>query len=75
MAKAIVAILWLIIIANLVVPFAGEYSVYLKWLGVVLLVAHLIEYFVFSAKIKALGDSTAKAFLMTMIFGVAYING
>lgn len=74
MMKTILAALWLLILANFLVPFTGEYLPWLNRLGIVLLVAHTIEYFVFAKQIKAKGDGTAKSLLMTLLFGLAYIR-
>lgn len=74
MIKIIICAIWLLIVANLFLPFAGEYHGWLNWLGVILIVAHLIEYLVFAEQIKAKGDGTVQSFVMTMLFGVAYIK-
>ena len=74
MSKAIVTALWLLIIYNYLQPLAGSSGQLLSWLGPILLLAHLVEYFLFKEKIKAKGDTANKAFLMTMIFGVAYFG-
>ena len=72
MLKSIVIALWLLIIYNIFMPLAGTLGQILTWLGTILLLAHLIEFFVFREKIKAKGDDTAKSFLMTMVFGFIY---
>ncbi len=74
MFKVIAVALWLLIIYNLLQPLSGLSGQLLSWLGPILLVAHLVEYFVFKEKIKAKGDAAGKAFLMTLIFGVTYFG-
>jgi len=43
-------------------------------LGVLLAVAHIAEFFIFRKDIKAKGDGTLKSFVMTFLFGAAYIK-
>ena len=74
MLKPIVIALWLVIIYNIFMPLAGTLGQILMWLGVILLVAHLIEFFVFRDKIKAKGDNAGTSFLMTLVFGFVYWN-
>ena len=74
MLKIIAIALWLLIVYNLFIPFAGTLGQVLFWLGPVLLIAHLVEFFLFKQKIKAQGDSTLMSFVMTMLFGVVYFG-
>ena len=55
-------------------PFAGTLGQGLMWLGLILLAAHLAEFFIFREKIKAKGDNAGMSFLMTMVFGFVYWN-
>lgn len=74
MIKAIILVVWGLIIANLFIPFPATLALAFKILGVLLVVAHVAEYFLFKDKVAAQGDSPAKAFLMTLVFGIAYFG-
>lgn len=75
MKKAIVLALWALVIVNLVTVLPTAMVMPLKIFGVLLVVAHIAEYFIFSEQIKAKGDSRMKSMLMTLVFGVVYIKG
>lgn len=74
MMKIILIAVWALIIASLVISFPAPFGGLLPKLGMVLVAAHIIEYFVFNKKITAKKDGTLKSFLMTMVFGVVYIK-
>ena len=71
-AKWITTGLWVLIVINLFFPFPGVLSPILYWTGVVLAVAHIIEYIVFYKKITAKPESPLLAFVMTFLYGVFY---
>lgn len=66
---------WALIVANLFVALPALMVTPLKILGLLLAVAHIVEFFIFKKDIDAKGDSAAKSFLMTFIFGAVYIKG
>lgn len=72
MIKSIPIALWAIIIASYLLVF--PYHQWLRLFGVVLFVAHLAEYFIYSDTINKKGDSSLKSFVMTMVFGVIYVK-
>ncbi len=75
MIKAILIGVWGLIIANQFLAFPATLSLSLNVLGGLLIVAHLVEFFVFRDKIRSKADHPLKAFIMTMVFGLAYIQG
>ena len=72
MVKSIPIALWAIIITSYLVVF--PYHQWLRIFGVVLLVSHLAEYFIYSDTINKKGDGRLKSLLMTMVFGVIYVK-
>ena len=74
MAKSIVLLIWVAVISNLLFVYPPVLSTILLGLGVLLLIGHLVEYFMERSRINAKGHSAAKSFLMTMVFGVVYIK-
>lgn len=74
MWKAAVLLIWAAIIANLLLTLPAALVFPLHLLGAVLLLAHVLEFFLFRQKISAKGDSTATSVVMTLVFGTVYIN-
>ena len=74
MLKGILIIVWVAIIANLFIALPSALVWPLKALGVFLVVAHTAEFFIFRKAIKAKGDGELKSFIMTFLFGAAYIK-
>lgn len=72
MIKIIPIALWAIVIASFVMVF--PYHQWLRIFGVVLLVSHLAEYFIYSAAISKKNDGKFKSLLMTVVFGVVYVK-
>ncbi|MFT5137600.1 MAG: hypothetical protein ACI8XV_002640 [Arenicella sp.] len=72
MIKIIPIALWAIVIASFLTVF--PYHQWLRIFGVVLLVTHLAEYFIYSNRINKKGDSRFKSLLMTIVFGVVYVK-
>lgn len=70
----VILIFWLTVILALFQLMPTSYCFYLIIAASVILLAHVIEYFVFSDKVKAKGDSSFKSFVMTMLFGLFYFN-
>jgi len=73
--RVIMLVVWAAILGAFLGLLPSAYAKWLTLLGAILLVAHLVEYFVFSKRISNKGDSTLKGFVMTIVFGVIYING
>lgn len=74
MIKVIILAVWALVIANLFISLPATLALALKILGVLLLVAHIVEFFIFKEKVEAQGDSPLKSFLMTLVFGIAYFG-
>ncbi len=73
-AKIIIAILWLLCIVNLVMPFPGIAETIFFWLLVFLLVAHVIECAVFSKRVMKAEGSKLGHFLQVFLFGIVHAN-
>ena len=71
-AKIATIIGWIVILANWVTPFAGDFSAMLHYSGLGLIAAHLIEVVVFLPKAKRLNENTALHALQLFIFGYAH---
>lgn len=74
MKHIIVLGLWALMVANLLFSLPAAMVMPLKIFGVLLILAHIAEYFIFSTQIKAKGDSTLKSVLMTLVFGIVYVK-
>jgi len=74
MLKGMLIIVWVAIVANLFIVLPDALVWPLKALGVLLVVAHIAELFIFRKDIEAKGDGTLKSFVMTFLFGAAYIK-
>ncbi len=72
--KAIVLLVWLLVIANLFLPTPDWLDQTLKVLGIFLVVAHLLECFMFRRKIIANSRPAIKGFFMVFLFGVIHLN-
>mgnify|MGYP001315874055 CR=1 FL=1 len=70
----IILILWAFGIVNLMEPFNGWLFYAASSIFYFLLFAHLIECYVYRAKILKSSDSTFVAFSMTIIFGIIYLG-
>ena len=75
MIKAIIVVFWAVVILNNFVPLLPTWQDTLNLAGMIVLAAHIIEYFAFQKEIATNGDEKGKAALMTLIFGMAYIKG
>lgn len=63
---------WLLIIISLFNVFPASLTTVLQYLGIILLITHLIEYLAFRKIISRKPEQPLLAFIMTMIFGVFY---
>ena len=75
MIKLIILLAWGLVVANFFVAMPAAMVTPLKLMGVFLVIAHLAEYFIFRKAIAAKGDGGLKSFVMTFLFGLAYIKG
>ena len=60
--------------ATLGVNYLFDFSNWVNYFAVLLLAIHLIEYVVFFKRIRDSEDNLFYGFLMTLIFGVLYIQ-
>lgn len=74
MLKILLAVVWGLVIANVLIALPQPMVWPLHAVGSFLVVAHIAEYFIFNRVIKAKGDGTLKSFLMTFFFGTVYIK-
>ena len=72
--KIILIAIWALILASLVIAFPAPFGEILPKLGMLLIVAHIVEYIVFYKNILAKKDGTFKAIILTLIFGLIYIK-
>ncbi|MGI9286639.1 MAG: DUF1145 domain-containing protein [Pseudomonadales bacterium] len=72
--KAILIVLWILIVVNLLVSFPGWLSTILKVLGIFLVIAHLVECFMFSNKIRINHENSFVGYLQVFLFGVVHLN-
>jgi uncharacterized protein YhhL (DUF1145 family) len=70
----ITLILWALGIVNLFEPFNGFLFFIASGVFYLLLIAHLIECYIFRNKILTSQDSPFVAFSMTLLYGVIYLN-
>lgn len=63
---------WAAIIYNVIAPYTGEW---LNYVGILLLVAHVIECMIFADKIKTHhADNLAAGYLQVLIFGAVHAS-
>ncbi|KRO34840.1 MAG: hypothetical protein ABS21_04275 [SAR86 cluster bacterium BACL1 MAG-121105-bin34] len=73
-AHYITLILWAFGIVNLFEPFNGPLFYISSAIFYLLLIAHVVECFVYRDKILKSKDSPLVAFSMTLLFGVIYLG-
>ena len=73
-AHYITLILWAFGIVNLFEPFNGSLFYISSAIFYLLLIAHVVECFVYRDKILKSKDSPLVAFSMTLLFGVIYLG-
>ncbi len=71
LGKAIVLVFWLVLLVNLLQPFAAPFAL-LNLCGVLFLVAHLIEILVFRARLLGRPKPWSDR-LQIMLFGVFHL--
>ena len=70
-AKAILALFWLLALANLVHPFAGPY---MSWVALLLLVIHAAEILLLHGRLQRQSKPWL-ARLLVLLFGVLHVRG
>jgi uncharacterized protein YhhL (DUF1145 family) len=74
MIRIILLLVWALIVVNLLVALPAILVAPLKILGVLLVVAHIAEFFIFKKDITEKNDGPFKSFFMTLVFGAVYIK-
>lgn len=74
MTQSIALFFWIVFAIAFTGLIPEPAALSLKVIGVLLLLAHAIEFLVFDKKIKAKGDGLLKSFIMTMLYGVFYFK-
>lgn len=67
--KCILAIIWLFVIAAVIIPTLALYPAFFQRLGVILVVVHIIEMFVYKGLLKSTND-----YLQVLLFGLLHIK-
>lgn len=70
-AKIATLLAWALIIFNWICPIEGYYNA-IHWTGVFLIVAHIIEMFVYLPAAKRVGGNVALHAVQLFIFGYAH---
>tara|TARA_B110000977_G_scaffold157395_1_gene200444 strand:- start:201 stop:473 length:273 start_codon:yes stop_codon:yes gene_type:complete len=65
-------VFWVAFAANLFSPVGGNLGLGIYWLGVVMLVLHMLELVAVYSKLKAINHGTAKDVISVLAFGVLY---
>jgi uncharacterized protein YhhL (DUF1145 family) len=63
---------WVDFIVNLIAPFSGEWGASVLYIGLGLLVVHLIEYALVFKRLKSIDKTSPKDFVMVMLVGLFY---
>ncbi len=63
---------WVAFIVNLIEPFSGEWGASVLYIGLGLLVVHLIEYALVFKRLKSIDKTSPKDFVMVMLVGLFY---
>ncbi|XXK45791.1 DUF1145 domain-containing protein [Porticoccaceae bacterium nBUS_17] len=63
---------WIAFAFNLLQPFDGNWGVGIHWLGVVMLVVHVVELVLVYSKLKAAGHTSLKDIVAVLAFGILY---
>lgn len=71
-ATYLMIVIWLAFLVNLISPIGGNFGLGIYWLGVVMLVLHVLELLVVYSKLKAINHGTAKDVINVLAFGVLY---
>ncbi|MDC0172143.1 DUF1145 domain-containing protein [Gammaproteobacteria bacterium] len=71
-ATYIMIVIWMAFAVNLLSPIGGNLGLGIYWVGLVMLVLHVLELAVVYAKLKAINHGTAKDVISVLAFGVLY---
>ncbi len=63
---------WLVILANVAMPFGGQLATILNWTGIGLLVAHALEVLAYLPLINKVGGNKASHMVQVLVFGVGH---
>jgi len=72
--RNLILVFWLLSVVAVFGLIPEPVAVWLKIVAAFLVLAHLIEFFLFQKAIKIKGDSGVKSFAMTMLYGVFYFK-
>lgn len=61
---------WVAFLVNLVMPFPGDYNTGVLYIGLGLLVVHLLEFFIVFKRLKDVNRVTPKDFVLVMLVGL-----
>ena len=61
---------WVAFLVNLVMPFPGDFNAGVLYIGLGLLVVHLLEFFIVFKRLKDVNRVTPKDFLLVMLVGL-----
>ena len=71
-ATYLMIVIWVAFLVNLISPIGGNFGLGIYWLGLVMLVLHVLELVVVYSKLKAINHGTAKDVISVLAFGVLY---
>ena len=69
--KVVIAAFWIVWILSLVSVIPSQYGTTIVWIGALILLAHLSEYFLIKYKFAGQGGERIN-FLQTVLFGMAH---
>lgn len=72
--KTVVTLFWLAVLANQIVVFPFSVSLFLKVTAIIIILCHLVEYWLYRKIIIQKPQGRAMAFLLTLLYGVIYIK-
>ena len=70
--KIVVVIFWCVFAYSFISPFEGIAQTIIFWLGVVMVIAHLVEYVWKRKFLEQIGAGGLNGFIQTMLFGYVY---
>ena len=74
MTKVLLVAVWLLSLLAWTPAWTGGLAGALRWVAPLMLVAHVVEFFVFREVFEKAGGSMVSHFFQTLVFGVFYIN-
>ncbi len=67
-----VLVVWAFFAISFIQPFSAQWQELIFWSGIILLVAHFLEYIALCVRIEKFGGRGWSAFIGTMVFGYGY---